>query len=168
MKALANIVVPEQVLPHIVAEIEQNHDSEQKYYLAHRKRLQNEYDELDEEIKSLFEDRKQFKSRIDIFESMVDKKGDRQKMILKELDDHSKGNQAFVVGASYILEVASKAVELFTAESTSVEQRRYLLDFVFSNLKLDGKILELQFRQPFDAIVKVQKSNEWCKYRYFP
>ncbi len=54
----------------------------------------------------------------------------RQKELLDDLQDHSAGDKAFVIGASYLLDVCSRAVELFDAESTKVEQKRYLIDFI--------------------------------------
>jgi DNA invertase Pin-like site-specific DNA recombinase len=161
-EVMAKVVIPKQKLPKLIAEIERHHASEQEYYVTHKQELQKEYDKLDIEVKELFEDRKQFKSRPDIFEQMVKERETRQKVILQELDDHSNGDKAFVIGASYILEVCSRAVELFEAESSNLEQKRYLLDFVLSNMKLNGEKLEFNLRKPFDAIVKMQKTGVWC------
>jgi ABC transporter substrate binding protein len=44
--------------------------------------------------------------------------------------------------------LASRAAELF--ESSKPEQKRQLLAFVFSNLRLKGKKLEYSLRSPFD------------------
>lgn len=84
-------------------------------------------------------DRKQFKSRHDIFERMVKKIEKRQKELLDDLKDHSNGDKAFVIGASYLLDICSRAVELFDAESIKIEQKRYLIDFILSNASLDGE-----------------------------
>jgi hypothetical protein len=58
--------------------------------------------------------------------------------------------------------VCSRAVELFDAESSKVEQKRHLLDFVFSNMTLDGETLKFTVVEPFDAVMSLAKSNEWC------
>ncbi len=89
----------------------------------------------------------------------------RQKSILQELEDHANGNKAFLLGASFILDVASRAVEIFDGETVSVERKRYLLDFVFSNLKLNGGTLELPLKQPFGAIKEMSDTNEWYPER---
>ena len=130
--ALAQVNIPKSELPRIVNEIEKNHASEQKYYLAARTRLQKEYNRLDEELDQLFTDRRQFASQHERFERLVKKLEQRQKDIQSELEDHSDGDKAFVIGASYILEVCGRAVELFDAESTTIEQKRYLINFVLS------------------------------------
>ena len=114
----------------------------QERYTGTKTRLQKEFDELDEELEELFKDRKQFKSRHEIFERMVKKIEKRQKELLDDLQDHSAGDKSFVIGASYLLDVCSRAVELFDAESTKVEQKRYLIDFILSNATLDGEKLQ--------------------------
>jgi len=85
-----------------VAEIEKNHASEQERYTSTKTRLHKEYDELDEELEDLFKDRKDFKSRYDIFERMVKKIEKRQKELLDDLKDHSNGDKAlWSVPATY-------------------------------------------------------------------
>ena len=160
-EVLQAVTVPKEVLPNLIKEIENHHETEQDFYIGHKNNLHSEYDKLDKELKELFEDRKQFKTRPDIFESMVETKVSRQKSILQELEDHANGNKAFLLGASFILDIASRAVEIFDSETVSVERKRYLLDFVFSNLKLHGGTLELPLKQPFGAIKEMSDTNNW-------
>jgi len=159
---LASITVPEAVIPEIVAEIERHHADEQEYYLKHRKSLQDEYNAIDERLKQNFENAAMLKDRPDLFQSIVDEASVRQRAITKELEDLGDGDKAFVVGAAYIVDVCSRAVELFENKNTSVEQKRYLIDFVVSNMTLEGEKLNLTLKEPFDAIAKMQKSNNWC------
>lgn len=160
-KLLKSIQLPKNLMPKLVAEIEKNHASEQERYTSTKTRLQKEYDELDAELEDLFKDRKQFKSRHDIFERMVKKIEKRQKELLDDLKDHSSGDKAFVIGASYLLDVCSRAVELFDAESTKIEQKRYLIDFILSNASLDGEKLLFTLKEPFEAIIAVSKTEKW-------
>lgn len=85
----------------------------------------------------------------------------RQRDITSQIEEHSDGDKAFVIGASYILEVCSRAVELFDAETTTLEQKRYLIDFTLSNLTLEGKTLHFNLLEPFDAIAECAKSRNW-------
>lgn len=158
---LASLTVPKSELPRIVSEIEKNHKSEQKYYLTARNHLQKEYNSLDEELDQLFKDRKQFESQHERFERMVKGLEQRQRDIMSQIEEQSDGDKAFVIGASYILEVCSRAVELFDAETTTLEQKRYLIDFTLSNLTLEGKTLHFNLLEPFDAIAECAKSGNW-------
>ena len=82
-------------------------------------------------------------------------------MILQELEDHTNGDKAYVIGASYILDICSRADTLFDAESSKLEQKRYLIDFVLTNIMLDGEKLEFTLKEPFDAIAAMALSQEW-------
>ncbi len=85
----------------------------------------------------------------------------RQKELLDDLQDHSASDKAFVIGASYLLDVCSRAVELFDAESTKVEQKRYLIDFILSNATLDGEKLQFTLKEPFEAVIALSKTGKW-------
>jgi site-specific DNA recombinase len=160
-KLLKSIELPKKLIPDLVAEIDKNHASEQERYTGTKTRLQKEYDELDEELEDLFKDRKQFKSRHDVFERMVKKIEKRQKELQDDLQDHSAGDKSFVIGASYLLDVCSRAVELFDAESTKVEQKRYLIDFILSNATLDDEKLQFTLKEPFEAVLALSKTGKW-------
>ncbi len=79
------------------------------------------------------------------------------------MPDHANGDKAFVIGASYILDVASRGAELFEAESTKLEQKRYLLNLVLPNAKLDGERLVFNLLEPFDALADMAKSKNWLQ-----
>ncbi len=161
-EAFKSVKVPPSLMPTLIAELDKNHASEQKHYISNKNRLQKEYDSLDEEVQELYKDRKQFKSRPDIFEKMVKDIESKQKTILDDLEDHSNGDKAFVIGASYILDVCSRADELFDAESTELAQKRYLISFVLSNMTLDGEKLDFTLVEPFGAIANMVKTQDWC------
>ncbi len=158
---LRAIQLPKRLLPKLVAEIDKNHASEQDRYVTTRTRLEKEYNALDEELEDLFKDRKQFKTRHELFERMVKKIEKRQKDIMEDLKDHSAGDKAFVIGASYLLDVCSRAVELFDAESTKVEQKRYLIEFILTYITLDGEKLHLTLKEPFEAVISLAKTGKW-------
>ncbi len=157
------IQVPKDVLPEKVAEIEKNHASEQEHYTSNKNRLLQELKEQDEQVKQLFRDRNKFNLRPELFEELVKEAEAKQKEILEQLEDHTKGDKAFVIGASYILDVASRAVELFEAESSKLEQKRYLINFVLSNVKLDGEKLVFNLLPPFDALYSMSKTQNWLR-----
>ncbi len=168
-EVLKQITVPPEVMPSIVAEIEKNHASEQEYYRNLKKSLQDEHEKLDGDIRQMFENRESYALRMDIFEKMVQEKTERQNTILQELDDLSQGNKGFVIGATYILELCSRAVELFEAETTTLEQKRYIVETVLSNVQLTDKKLSFTVNDPFNAIIETKKkalsglkSANWC------
>ncbi len=55
--------------------------------------------------------------------------------------------------------VASRAAEIFAG--SKIEQKRQLIAFVFSNLRLKGKKLEFSLRSPFDLMVDRPDHASW-------
>lgn len=162
-EVLTSVQVPEDVLPDIVADLERDYEGEQEHYKRNVARLRKEYDDIDEEIKALFKDRRRFNLRPELFDELVTEYEQKQTDIMQQLEDHSKADKLFVTTASYILDVASRANELFDAESTKVAQKRYLIDFVLANLKLEGEKLLFNLKEPFDAIAMMSKSQSWLR-----
>ncbi len=51
------------------------------------------------------------------------------------------------------------AYELF--ESSKIEQKRKLINYVFSNLELEGVTLRYSLRKPFDLMANCSTRSEW-------
>ena len=75
----------------------------------------------------------------------------RQAEILEEMERHEVADQNFHVTANMVLKLAARARELF--ESSEVDEKRQLLNFVFQNLRLDEKTLLVDTCEPFTAMV---------------
>jgi len=58
-----------------------------------------------------------------------------------------------------LLNLCSRAPELF--KSSKVEQKRQLINFLLSNLKLRGKKLEFKLKKPFDVLVNLDYRSNW-------
>ena len=76
-----------------------------------------------------------------------------------KLKQHTEADEKFGITVNYLLNLASRAYQLF--ESSKVEQKRQLINFLLSNLKLRGKTLEFELKKPFDVLVNLQN----CKNR---
>ena len=68
-------------------------------------------------------------------------------------------DDTFAEDMQALLELASGAYKAF--KGSNCEQKRKLINFVFSNLELKGEKLNLMLRPPFDELVKLPKSEEW-------
>jgi site-specific DNA recombinase len=67
------------------------------------------------------------------------------------IEQHQKGQDEFRVTVESLLSLMSRAYEIF--ERSEIEQKRQLIAFVFSNLRLRGKKLEYLMRSPFHPMV---------------
>jgi site-specific DNA recombinase len=68
---------------------------------------------------------------------------------------HEKADHNFYVTANMVMNLAARAREIF--ESSEVDEKRQLLNFVFQNLKLEGKNLSIDICEPFTTLVDYKK-----------
>lgn len=60
-----------------------------------------------------------------------------------------------------LLNIFSRASELF--RKADIEKKRQLINFVLSNLEIDGDKLVYQAKKPFDVLLETAESNKWYK-----
>ena len=87
---------------------------------------------------------------------------ERQAEIATCIDQHQQGDGEYRTTLESLISLASRAAELF--ERSKTEQKRQLLAFVFSNLRLRGKKLEFSLRSPFDLMVDRQSYSSWLGF----
>ena len=71
----------------------------------------------------------------------------RQSEITSEMKAHVNADETCLITAKTVLDLAKRAKEIFM--SSKLPEKQQLLNFVFSNLKLDGKKLLVTLREPF-------------------
>lgn len=109
----------------------------------------------------MFRELPTFKFKRELFEELIEEKVKLKADILEKIKDHSKGNERFIVAASKIYDVASRASQLFLDAGAKPSAKRRLLEFVLSNMRLDGEKLVFELNAPFDAIAGCSKNNSW-------
>jgi hypothetical protein len=101
-----------------------------------------------------------------ITQDEYDKKAYELKQKQYELNEKQKqlieADETFSVILFKLMDLASRAYELF--KFSKVEQKRQLISFVLSNLKLKGKILEFELKKPFNVLINLgncQNRSNW-------
>jgi hypothetical protein len=87
---------------------------------------------------------------------------ERQTEIALRIEQHQKGEGDFRTTLESLISLALRAAELF--ERSKPEQKRQLLAFVFSNLRLRGKKLEFSLRSPFDLMANRASYSSWLAF----
>lgn len=75
------------------------------------------------------------------------------------MKQHSKADENYYTEANRLLELASRAYELF--ESSEPQQKREPLTFLLQNSKMKGNKLTPTLQMPFDAILLANKTQNW-------
>ena len=86
----------------------------------------------------------------------------RQNEIALRIEQHQEGEGDYRTTLESLISVASRAADIF--ERSKTEQKRELIAFVFSNLRLKGKKLEFSLRSPFDLMVNRRDHSSWLGF----
>ncbi|MEX0999760.1 MAG: hypothetical protein WD000_07360 [Thermodesulfobacteriota bacterium] len=76
-----------------------------------------------------------------------------------QIKNHLKADETFKITVNTVLSIAYMAFDLF--ESSKIEQKRKLINYVFSNLELNGATLRYSLKKPFDLMVDCTTHSEW-------
>ena len=87
------------------------------------------------------------------YHTKVDEYKMRQRGITAEMKAHVNADETCLITATTVLDLAKRAKELFL--NSKRPEKQQLLNFVFSNLKLDGKKLSATLREPFSTLLAV-------------
>jgi len=87
----------------------------------------------------------------EIYDRKVKEYKEKQYDINIQLEEYTKADENYHIIAGTLFSLASRAWEIF--ESSEVEEKRQLLDFVLQNSMLKGRNLLFEVRSPFKEII---------------
>lgn len=103
----------------------------------------------------------------DQYDEYVNDLENRQQDLNERLKMLTSDNKSFQLTASYLLDLAQRAEQLFKESDEALQNK--LLEYVLSNIELKDKKLSYMFNEPFRTIIETKKksltgskSNIWC------
>ena len=160
-KVLESISIPEDMLIAFKETLKTSANSKKEFNEQSVKSLElrshNVQKQLDKLLNLLLAD--------SITQDVYDKKNQELRAELHNINEQVKqymdADEQFSITVQYMLDIASKSHELF--KSSGNDKKRRILNIVFSNLYLNGKILEFSMRKPFDKLVNLPKGLNWLR-----
>ncbi len=154
------LVIPDDILADLINQINQTHKAKIEYHKNSITHLQTEYSKIQLSLDTLLD----LCINRSITQDQYDKKAkdlkNRQYEITQSMKDHTEADEKFVKSVTFLLNVCSKAPQIF-AKSSEIDKKRQLLKFVFSNLQLkDGNII-YKLKTPFDLLLQAKE----CSYK---
>lgn len=144
------ISLSQEIIQEITQYLKGIYESEGRFYQEQKNRLRKEQDQIQQRLSKLYDDR--YDGNVDeaFFQRKLKEYKDREFAIIQEMESHAKVDESFHVTANMVLSLAQRSREIF--ESSEVDEKRQLLNFVFQNLELKDKKLFIQYREPFKII----------------
>lgn len=151
--------IPDWVLEEVVGNLNNLHQDKMDFHNKQFDKLTEEHKTITKMMDNLYLDK--LKGRITddeydkFFQSFHEQKADITTRLgmLQEAEDN------YYVTAKYLLELASRAYELF--KSSEVEERRQLIKLVLSNLRVEDKLVRYDAVKPFDTILNYAERQAW-------
>ena len=166
MEYLDKIQLPDAVIDDIVAYLKKSYAHEQDFFKLSQENLRKELDAIQARLSKLIDLHLDGELDSDTYHSKLEEYKKRQREITLEMKAHVNADEACLITAKTVLDLAKRAKEIFM--SSKLPEKQQLLNFVFSNLKLDGKELSVTLREPFSTLtamshqpanLRVQDSN---------
>jgi hypothetical protein len=98
----------------------------------------------------------------DIYEQKLKEYKTRQLELTSQMSAHVDADKASLITVKTVLDLAKRAKAIY--ESSKVDEKRQILNFLFSNLEMRDKKAIITLREPFDKLVAVSDHPK-CRKR---
>jgi DNA invertase Pin-like site-specific DNA recombinase len=151
----------EERIEEVVEGLRASHKHKQKYLENAVTGLRKEYDTLQTRLDKIYIDYLDGRITQDAYDKYVHQFKSRQQEINLLLEGHTDADEGYHIAASTVLNLAKRALQIF--ESSEVEEKRALLNFLLQNSVVDGKKPMYSLRSPFDTILTFANRPNWLR-----
>lgn len=141
----------EELIQQITLYLKDIYEAEGKFYREQKARLRKEkQDQIQQRISKMYDDR--YDGKIDevFFDRKLQEYKAREREVVQEMERHVNADESFHVTGNMVPSLARRARQIF--ESSEVDEKRQLLNFLFQNLELKEKKLLIKYREPLKMI----------------
>lgn len=148
---LDQIALSEEQIASVTKYLKEIHESENQFHEESLTALQKERDKIQKRLSQIYDDKLDGLIDEKLYLEKVREYKKRQIEIAEEMKNHEKADQNFYITANMVMNLAARAREIF--ESSEVDEKRELVNLVFQNLKLEGKKMLTEVREPFSTMI---------------
>jgi site-specific DNA recombinase len=130
-----------------------------EFHSHQMRKLRSEYDRIENRISVMYEDRLDGRITEEQYDAKLKEFKTKQHELSFKMKRYEKADELFYNTANKVLSLAQRSRDLF--ESSEIPEKRQLINFVFQNLKLDGKTVQYKLKTPFLRVLEANSSNVW-------
>lgn len=142
--------------------LKKSFEAEQEFYKQPHENLRKELGQVQNRISRLVDAHLDGKLDGDIYEQKLNKYKKRQHEITSHMDAHVDADKASLISVKTVLDLAKRAKEIY--ESLKADEKRQILNFLFSNLEMKDKKAIITLLEPFDKLTAVS-DHPMCQKR---
>ncbi|MEI7498043.1 MAG: recombinase family protein [Candidatus Falkowbacteria bacterium] len=156
-KLLNGLKLPQERQDELVESLKTTEQAKNEFQKIQLKNLREEYDIIENRISVMYTDRLDGRITTEIYDQKLKEFKEKQYDILFKIKQFDNASNSYYITANTVLSLAQRATEIF--ESSEPEEKRQLLNFLFQNLKLDGKNLQYKLKAPFEGVLLANTSH---------
>lgn len=159
-----SLEVPEELFKLLQQHLLDSAKTEREFHSRQVAKLEKENSQTQEKLNELLDMRISKSITQDEYDKKATQLRERQSQINAESKIHNDADEKFAITLTSLVSLASKAYEIF--DSSKIEEKRQLIAFMFSNLRMNGGKLLFDLKQPFNLMVNLQGHTNWRSIRY--
>lgn len=149
---LRNIQMPQEKVDKVVASLKALNESKNLFHQNQLDQLQKEYNRLQRSIDRLLDLFVDASITRDEYDKKLKDYKEKQHDAAIRLEELTNADENYHITATTLFSLANRALEIF--ESSEVNEKRQLLNFLLQNCRLSGKNLAFELRSPFGMMLE--------------
>ena len=154
LKPIKNILkglkMDQERINEVTAQLKEINENKNEFQDKAISQLRTEYDKLQTNLDRLVDLLVEGSITQDTYDKKVNEYKEKQYDINIRMGEYTRADENFLIASSMVFSLASRALEIF--ESSEVNEKRQLLNFLLQNCRLSGKKLSFELRSPFQEI----------------
>ena len=156
-EVLKNIRLSDEKIQEITDELKKSNLAKNEFHKQSLATLRKEYDLYQKRIDNSFDLMTDGSITKDMFNKKLKEYKEKQVELEAKMQSYTDADENYYLTANIVLKLAQKAYEIF--QSSEVEEKRQLLNFLLQNLQLKGGKLMFTIKTPFDTVLQANKCS---------
>jgi site-specific DNA recombinase len=153
------IQIDADVLNQLTAGLKESHSQEKVYHEQAITSLHQTYQRIQEKLDRAYNDKLEGVITEEFWAEKSQGWRKEQEEVRESIAKHESANQSYFDTGIQLLTLASRAYDLYQVRS--LPEKRQLLNFVVSNLRVEGETLHPIYKKPFDLLAKGLERPNW-------
>lgn len=144
----------EKILAILNQALKEHHAEESETTNAKREKLNNIIAQMDRRLEAIYIDKIDGVLVPELYQKKFEQFHEIKEQAIKDLDKLSKDKKQYYEAGFAIHELASKAVRIYNSEKATIEDRRLLLSYLFSNHTLNNRTLASNYTKAAEFLLQ--------------
>ena len=160
---LKGLKLTTEAIKELKNELRAVHEVEKAHYEKNLASIKKKLEAIDKRLKVMYEDRLDGRITTAEYDERVKEYKEEQQDLWLQCEDHSKADESFYINTNKILDISSKAWELF--KSSEPQEKTQLLNFILQNFYLRDRNLLFETKIPFSGILEYAETGSLLRER---